>query len=130
MTRYIYQYYLFAPSAAVMGIRQLLALEFGLQAFNEVTTALSAASDPTGPIVGYCGSIPATEEQRQGLSAFENAGGINGIGVYYCRCDALTGEVKATNFPGAQDRIGRIWDTTTALELIGLTFHRPAQVTP
>lgn len=130
MTKYIHQYYLFAPAQAVLAIRQLLALELGLAAFREVTTPLSLASDPSGPIVGYCGSIPATEEQRQGLSALENAGGIAGTGVYYCRVDTMTGEVRATNFPGAEDRIGRQWDTATALELIGLAFHRPAQVTP
>lgn len=121
-----HRYYLAVAKEAAQAVRQLFAYEWGIEGFNELRVGLSPASDPTAEPTFYAASFVCSEQMRQALQRLESDGVVSGSnGIFYARCDSETGVVEATNFPAAQDRIGRQWDMDTALSIVGLTFSRP-----
>lgn len=123
-----HRYYLFANAPGAEWVRGLfLAMGDGGDAeLLNCTTSLSPAANPSGLPVAWCCSFVCGEATHAALAAMVTAGQIP-AGVYWCRVDALgpeEGVVRATNYPGAADRIGRVWDMGVALSLVGLAFQQ------
>lgn len=127
--RYPHRYHLFCDAAGAEWVR-LLALAMGDGGAAELETcrtALSPAADPAAEPVAWCCSFAATEAQRVQLEALEGAGQIP-AGVFWCRSDAKTKRVHATNHPQWADAVAAgplTFDLHYTLEQLGLTFHRP-----
>lgn len=123
-----HRYYVVADTPGAGWVRGVFAqLGDGGPAEGENCKApLSPVATPTAAPVKWACSFVSTEGQRQQLEAIENAGQIP-AGVVFARCDAsgpAEGVVRHTNWPGLA--VGRVFDVTAALGLLGVTFTRTA----
>ena len=87
-------------------------------------TELTAASDPTGPVVGYAMSAPLGDDTLAALLALVAADQVP-AGVRWAVCDAA-GIVTHTNY--GPEVIGLTWDMGRAMARVGIVFRQA--VTP
>jgi len=124
VSQYVHRYYLFADAAGADWVRALFATmgDGGPGEDGNCRVPLSPAADPAAPPVAWCASFACTDAQHRTLGLLAALGQIP-AGVVWCRVDAASGLVLATNYAPAADRVGRPWDLPTALALVGLAFH-------